>query len=98
MFPTRAVVPTLSRSCDEVWFTWPELHAERVTGAMSRTPMTAARRARFTVVDLQGEDARAPSLGTARVQRIGTPRCSARREPVQRAPRTADAGRSRREE
>src|SRR5689334_14091513 len=90
MLPTRAVAPTLSRFCDEVWFTWPELHAESVTGAMSRTPMAAARRARFTVVDLQEL--------TRGLRRSEQPGCSVSAplgappggNPIQPACRTAD--------
>src|SRR4051812_1602472 len=77
MLPTCATAPYLSRFCEEVWLSWPALHEDSTTGLRSRAPIVAARRARFTVVDLQG-CCRTPQLGdTTRAQRIGTHRCSA---------------------
>ena len=54
--------PALSRSWEAVWVTWPALHAQSTSGHSSRTPIVAARSARFTAVDLQ-ETVRPPRIG-----------------------------------
>src|SRR4051794_5001290 len=93
---TRAVTPTLSRFCDEVWFTCPELHAESATGAMSRTPIAAARRARFTVHDLQGVE-RGPDARGARAAYRPPPvlRPEGRAFPVAAGPADGEGSRRR---
>src|SRR4051812_33251835 len=53
MFPTEAWPPVLSRFWLAVWVTCPALHAVSAAVDRSRTPMVAARSARFTAVDLQ---------------------------------------------
>src|SRR3954464_14321287 len=94
---TRAVTPTLSRFCDEVWFTCPALHAESDTGAMSRTPIAAARRARFTVHDLQGVERRPRRSGApAAYRHLPVLRPEGSPFPVGAGP--ADGGGSRRRE
>src|SRR5689334_19277661 len=73
MAPAVPIAPILSRFWVDVWGICPALHELSATGAISRTPMVAARRARFTAVDLQE--------GFSGSRRPGARRASAYRHP-----------------
>src|SRR3712207_8175016 len=74
MSPTAASGPTLSRFWVAVWETCPALHALSATGLRSRTPIVAARSARFTAVDLQGRAGHRRSMARVAPSLTPTPR------------------------